>query len=247
MFRPVVAVPLFDHLAQFRGIAPALRACGVPVLVVDDGSADAAAVAEFCRGEGFSLLRHAKNRGKGAAVKTALAWAAENGFSHALQIDADGQHDVSDVPRFLDAARAAPDALVNGVPVYDASAPRSRTRGRKITDFWVALETRSRAVGDAMCGFRVYPLSPAMLGVLPRLRFDGMGADIEIIVRAVWAGVPVRNLPTRVRYPENGVSHFRMFSDNVKISALHARLFLGSLFRIPPKKARAKENAAGDK
>lgn len=230
MFRPIIIVPLFNHLAQFRELAPALRECGVPVLVTDDGSDDAAATEAFCRDAGFSFLRHEKNRGKGAAMKTAMTHAAANGFSHALQIDADGQHDVADIPRFLEIARAAPDAIVNGVPVYDASAPRSRVMGRKITDFWVALETRSRAIGDAMCGFRVYPLTPAMTDVLSRMRCAGMGADIEILVRAFWNGVPVKNISTRVRYPENGVSHFRVFSDNAKLSALHARLFSESLF-----------------
>lgn len=230
MFRPLIIVPLFNHLAQFRGLAPALRDCGVPVLVSDDGSDDAAATKSFCLDAGFAFLRHEKNCGKGAALKTAATYAVENGFSHALQIDADGQHDVADIPRFLEIARAAPDTLVNGVPVYDDSAPRSRVLGRNITNFWVALETRSRAIGDAMCGFRVYPLTPAMAGVFSRMHCAGMGADIEILVRAVWSGVPVKNVPTRVRYPENGVSHFRVFSDNAKLSALHARLFLGSLF-----------------
>lgn len=230
MFNPVVIVPLYNHLAQFRAFAPALTACGVPVLVADDGSDDAADVENFCRGNGFLYLRHEKNLGKGAAVKSALERAAAKGFSHALQIDADGQHDVSDVPRFLEESRRHPAALVNGVPVFDESAPRSRSQGRKITNFWVALETRSRAAGDAMCGFRVYPLSPALMRVLPRMKSSGMGADIEILVRAIWAGVPVRNLATCVRYPKDGVSHFRVFSDNVKLSALHALLFTRSLF-----------------
>ncbi len=230
MFRPLIIVPLFNHLAQFRELAPALQNCGVPVLVADDGSDDAAATKSFCLAAGFSFLRHEKNCGKGAALKTAITYAVENGFSHALQIDADGQHDVADIPKFLEIARAAPDVLVNGVPVYDDSAPRSRVLGRTITNFWVALETRSRAVGDAMCGFRVYPLTPTTAGVFSRMRCAGMGADIEILVRAVWSGVPVKNVPTRVRYPKNGVSHFHVFSDNAKLSALHARLFSESLF-----------------
>lgn len=230
MFRPAIIVPLYNHLAQFRGIAAALRECGVPVIVVDDGSDDAAEVEAFCRGNAFAYLRHPKNLGKGAAVKTALEHASVQGFSHVLQIDADGQHDVADIPRFFEIARANPEALVNGVPVYDATVPRSRARGRKITNFWVALETRSRIVGDAMCGFRVYPISPKMMRVFARTKAAGMGADIEILVRAVWAGIVVKNEPTRVIYPASGVSHFRIFSDNAKFFALHARLFLTSLF-----------------
>lgn len=235
MFEPLIFVPIFNHFREFEAFAPRLiaAAAGTPILLVDDGSRaeDAAAIAEFCRSRKLALLRHETNRGKGAAMKTALVHAAQNGFSHALQIDADGQHDAGDIPRFLAAARAEPQALINGAPIYDASAPRSRTRGRKITNFWVALETRSRAIADAMCGFRVYPVAElAARGVLARLNCAGMEGDIESIVLAFRAGVPVRNLPTKVVYPPGGTSHFRMFSDNLRLSRLHARLFLQSLF-----------------
>lgn len=236
MFEPLVFVPIFNHFREFSAFAPRLIAAvpaGTPILLVDDGSRaeDAAAIAEFCRSRNFALLRHETNRGKGAAMKTALVHAAQNGFSHALQIDADGQHDAGDIPRFLAAARAEPLAIINGAPIYDASAPRSRTLGRKITNFWVALETRSRAIADAMCGFRVYPVAElAARGVLERLNCAGMEGDIESIVRAFRAGIPVKNLSTKVVYPSGGTSHFRMFSDNLRLSRLHARLFLQSLF-----------------
>lgn len=235
MFKPLVFVPFFNHFREFEKFAPRLRAgaAGAPILVVDDGSdlAEAVALATLCRAQNFRLLRKEKNCGKGAAMKTALEFAAGNGFSHALQIDADGQHAAEDIPKFFAAAKKNPGAVINGTPVYDASAPRSRTLGRKITTFWVALETRSRAIGDAMCGFRVYPAAElAARGVLRRLRSAGMSGDIEIIVRAFHAGVPVVNLPTKVVYPAASVSHFRLFADNVAVSRTHARLFLESLF-----------------
>ena len=231
MFKPVLLVPIYNHLAQCRNFAVHLCESGVPVLVVDDGSNDTDELELFCRENDFLYFRHEKNFGKGSAIKSGLLRAREHGFTHALQIDADGQHEPADIPKFLAEARAFPESLVNGVPVYDADAPRSRTQGRKITNFWVALETRPRAIGDAMCGFRVYPLRE-MAPVLPKLTCARMGGDIEIIVHAFWAGVPVRNLPTRVRYPKDGVSHFHVFSDNVRLSLLHTRLFCLSLFRI---------------
>lgn len=228
MFNPVLLVPIYNHLAQFTDFSARLREIGISVLVVDDGSDNAADVEHFCRENGFLYFRHEKNLGKGFAIKSGLLWARERDFTHALQIDADGQHEPADIPKFLAAAREHPESLINGVPVYDADAPRSRTQGRKITNFWVTIETRSRAIGDAMCGFRVYPLRE-MTPVLPKLTCARMGGDIEIVVRAFWAGIPVRNLQTRVRYPKNGVSHFRVFSDNFRLSLLHARLFFLSL------------------
>ena len=156
-----------------------------------------------------------------------------DGCSHALQIDADGQHDADDVPRFLAEAQAHPDAVVNGRPVYDESVPKGRLVGRYATHVWVWINTLSFDIADSMCGFRAYPLA-ATIAMLDResvgLRMD---FDIEIIVRLHWAGVPVRNLPTRVTYPLDGVSHFDLWRDNLRISKMHARLFFGMLWRAP--------------
>lgn len=231
MFEPIILVPAFDHAPQFSRFAPSLAATGIRVVVVDDGSApdEAASLKKICAENNFTLLRHEKNRGKGCAFKTGFSFAREHGFSHVLQIDADGQHDANDISKFLEISKSTPHAIVAGFPIYDDSVPASRKFGRKITNFWCALETRSLKIRDAMCGFRVYPIARSA-ACTNATRAERMGFDVEIIVRAIWAGIPVVNVPTRVRYPENGRSHFHAFRDNVRLSLTHARLFLRSFF-----------------
>jgi glycosyltransferase involved in cell wall biosynthesis len=157
-----------------------------------------------------------RNGGKGAAVKDGFREALALGYTHALQIDADGQHEVGDLPRFLAAARARPDALVLGHPVFDAGAPRGRVRGHRFCRIWTTLAAGGPVIRDVLCGYRVYPLEPAL-----RVHAgDRMEFDAEMAIRLVWAGCPVVNLSTRVRYlsaEEGGVSHFRLFRDNVRI------------------------------
>jgi polyprenyl-phospho-N-acetylgalactosaminyl synthase len=232
-FRPCALVPTYDNPMTVRAVIDRLHV-QLPVIVVDDGSGAAArAVLVGIAAEGLAdVVRHDRNLGKGAAVRTGLARARAQGFTHALQVDADGQHDLDDVGRFLDAARERPGALIAGRPVFDASAPASRRRGRKITVFWSAVETGGRVIDDPLCGYRVYPVEPALraLSVGCRMEFDP-----EIAVRMVWLGASVVNVATRVRYlgPEDGgVSHFRMFRDNIRISLMHTRLVLEALGRV---------------
>lgn len=228
-FSPCAVVPCYNHGAAVGGVVARLQALGLPVVIVDDGS-DAGTARVLDSLAGVHLFRLATNSGKGAAVARALREAQRLGFTHALQVDADGQHDLDDVPRFLERGRAAPGALICGEPVYDESAPKARLYGRLITRFWVWVETRGRARGDAMCGFRLYPLAPTV-ALLERMRLASrMSFDIEILVRLAWEGLPVEGLRTRVVYPEGGVSHFRMLRDNAGISATHTRLFFGSFF-----------------
>jgi hypothetical protein len=174
-----------------------------------------------------------KNRGKGGAVIAGLFRAKEEGYSHALQVDADGQHDLDEVGHFIEASRAENDVVIAGSPVYDGSAPRSRVQGRKITNFWTVIETLSGDLEDAMCGFRVYPVERSLRASSSRIMSKRMGFDIEVLVRLHWDGAPIRFLPVRVIYPEGGTSNFRMLEDNVLISAAHAKLFFGMLLRSP--------------
>src|SRR5262249_60584826 len=156
---------------------------------------------------------------------------ARRGFPHALQVGADGQQDSNAGRRFRREGEREPSAVVCGLPRYDASAPASRRYGRWITHFWVWLETRSFAIGDALCGFRLYPLAPT-LALDNRVRLArGMSFDIDVIVRLAWEGLPIINVPTWVTYPRDGVSHFRLWRDNLRISGTHTRLVLGMLWR----------------
>jgi hypothetical protein len=166
-------------------------------------------------------------------VMAGLREAARLGFSHALQVDADGQHDLSDLPRFIAASQAAPHALICGYPQYDASVPKGRLYARYLTHVWVWINTLSLSIRDSMCGFRVYPL-PATLALIDSVSLGKrMDFDTEILVRLAWRNQPMQWLPTKVHYPLDGLSHFRLWLDNALISKMHAKLFFGMLVRAP--------------
>jgi glycosyltransferase involved in cell wall biosynthesis len=236
-FRPAVLIPVYNHELAIGPTLEGLLAYDCPVLMVDDGSGEA------CRDtlvelrdrhpEQVRLVRLEINSGKGAAVKTGFKALHAAGFSHAVQMDADGQHDTSDLPVFLETAFNNPTSLVAGYPVFDADIPRARFYGRYLTHIWIWINTLSFTIRDTMCGFRVYPLA-AMVALLEQEKCgDRMDFDPEVMVRWYWRGGKIKNLPTRVRYPLDGVSHFDIWRDNLLISRMHARLFFGMLYRLP--------------
>lgn len=233
----VAVIPVYNHEHAIGQVVAGIRAHALPVILVDDASQpscaavlDALAAADP---QHVELVRLPVNGGKGAAVSAGLHRAAQRGFSHALQIDADGQHDCNDIPRFVAAAEGRPAAVVTGCPVYDASVPRGRLYGRYATHIWVWINTLSLRIRDSMCGFRIYPLASVLPVIAhPRLG-QRMDFDTEVLVRLDWAGVPVINLETPVHYPLDGVSHFDVLRDNLLISGMHARLFFGMLPRAP--------------
>jgi glycosyltransferase involved in cell wall biosynthesis len=225
-FRPCALIPTFDNPATVRPVVEAVRPHLADIVLVDDGSGpDGRRACEEIARDGLAHLeRRARNGGKGAAVKTGFATAHRLGFTHALQSEADGQHDASDVPRFLEEARAHPDALILGRPLFDDTQPRVRALARRLSIFWVSVETGGRTIADPQCGFRVYPVDAAIEAAA---RGDHMEFDLEVPVRMLWNGTPVRNLPTRVRYlaaEDGGISHFDVWRDNARISWLHTRL-----------------------
>ncbi len=241
--RPCVVIPVYNHEHAIGKVTGQVLAHDLPVILVDDGSSPAcAAVLEALAAAHpgrVVLERHAVNQGKGGAVLTGFRRAVQDGYSHVLQVDADGQHSVSDIPRFLDAARARPQAVVAGCPVYDESVPKLRLYARYLTHVWVWINTLSLAIRDSMCGFRVYPVAPVLALAARRKLGLRMNFDIEILVRLYWDGVEVVNLATRVGYPEDGVSHFKAWTDNVLITRLHVALFFGMLPRFPSLLTRA--------
>ena len=221
-------VPTYDNPITVAAVVRILREHLGEVIVVDDGGGQEAreVLDRLSTLDGVALVRRQRNGGKGAAVKTGLERAAQLGATHALQVDADGQHDLRDVPKFVEAIRAHPEALVLGAPRFDSSAPLVRRFGRKLTQFWNRIETLGHVIDDPMCGFRVYPVTEALTS---RTVGNAMDFDPEIVVRLAWAGVPVINLETQVRYlvpEEGGVSHFRMLRDNLLIAWMHTRMVL---------------------
>jgi glycosyltransferase involved in cell wall biosynthesis len=235
MHSPCAVIPVYNHEHALPQVVEALRVAGLPCVLVDDASSPACAkvMDRLATQPGTYLVRLAQNQGKGGAVMAGLREAARLGFSHALQVDADGQHDLADVARFLASSQAQPQALICGYPQYDASVPKGRLYARYLTHVWVWINSLSLQIRDAMCGFRVYPLA-ATLAVLESARLGRrMDFDPEILVRLAWRDQPMHWLPTRVHYPLDGLSHFRLLHDNALISKMHAKLFFGMLLRAP--------------
>lgn len=217
-------------------VVQALSNYNLPIFVINDASDEKTAGILSEINEGADLVRlfsFSINRGKGAAVKKGLKEAYAAGFTHALQIDADGQHNIHDVRIMLDASEKDPNALICGVPVFDKSIPKSRLYGRYLTHFWIWVETLSFAISDSLCGFRVYPLASCCDIITRSKTGDRMDFDPEIIVRMFWNSIPIVNIPTHVTYPQNGVSHFLLFRDNFLITKLHTKLVIGMLIRLP--------------
>ena len=235
-FRPCAILPSHNHVAVLGGIVARLREMGLAVIIVDDGSAEPAGsiiAGLHAPDHGVEVIRLRANRGKGVAVLTGFWHAAERGFSHAIQIDADGQHDTDQVPVFLAAAQAHPDALIAGRPIYDASVPLGRKLGRYMTHAWVWVETLSFRIQDSMCGFRIYPLA-ATIALIDREPIGThMDFDTDILVRLFWRGTPVLQLPVRVTYPAGNTSNFQMLRDNIRITWMHVRLVIEMLFCLP--------------
>jgi polyprenyl-phospho-N-acetylgalactosaminyl synthase len=221
-----IVIPTYDNPQTIRTVVEQARTFGLPVFVVDDGSQTPGrqACAELSALGLAHVIHHAVNQGKGAALKSAFQVARAQGFTHAIQIDGDGQHDIQCVPPFVQASHEKPNALILAYPVYDESVPRARLVARKLTTFWVSLEVGCGKVRDAMIGFRVYPLEALSRVVVKSNRMD---FDVEVAVRLAWANTPIVNLPVPVRYltPEQGgVSHFQHFWDNLRFSRLHSKL-----------------------
>jgi glycosyltransferase involved in cell wall biosynthesis len=229
-------IPTFRHVSRLPHIVARLNLLGLPVIIVDDGNSeqDAASIAALENvASGVRVRRRAQNGGKGAAVKDGLTVARSSGWTHAIQIDADGQHDLDAVPAMLAMARETPGAVICGVPVYDSTIPRSRKIGREITHFWVRLETLSNEISDSMCGLRIYPVAETVEVLSREMIGDRMDFDTEILVHLNWRGLRIREAPVKVTYPEGNVSNFRMWSDNVRISLMHTRLAVQAPVRVP--------------
>lgn len=230
-------IPIYNHHETIRATVEKLRRFALPIIIVDDGS-DLVTKAELRQlTDEFSdcvvLFTLPHNSGKGAAVMHGFQQAAAMDLTHALQIDADGQHNHDDVPQFVAAAEKNPRALISGWPQYDESMPLSRKIGRQITHFWVHIETLSFKIKDTMCGFRVYPIEETLATLRTKPIGRRMDFDIEIMVRMYWHKVPMIFVKTPVIYPEGGRSHFNALADNWRISKMHTRLFFGMLLRSP--------------
>ena len=235
LHKPCAVIPVYNHPQTLPQVIAQLRALGLPCVLVDDGSDAhcAQVIDQLCAQPDCHLVRLSVNQGKGAAVMAGWRAAAQLGYSHALQVDADGQHDLSVVSAFIASSQAQPNALICGYPQYDASVPTGRLIGRYATHIWVWINSLSLSIRDSMCGFRLYPLEPC-LHLIDRVRIgQRMDFDSDVIVRLSWLNLPMNWLPVSVHYPTDGVSHFRLLHDNLLISKMHAKLFFSMLCHWP--------------
>ncbi len=225
--RPWILIPIYEHGATIGGIVGELAGFGLPCLIVDDGSSaptravldDLAATHDWVR-----LERLPSNRGKGAALRHGFRLARAAGATHVIHLDADGQHDIGDVPRFVAAIGDDPDALILGKPIFDESVPASRLYGRQFSRWSVWLCTRSFAIDDPLCGFRAVPLDATLAAIENENLGDRMQFEPGLAVVCHWVGMPIRNLPTRVRYVPGGLSHFDAVRDTLRMARLYTRL-----------------------
>ncbi|MDO4698017.1 MAG: glycosyltransferase family 2 protein [Pasteurellaceae bacterium] len=231
---PIAIIPHYNHSSTVGKVAEQLNQFGLPVLIVDDGSSPEhqQALQKLPQTDRLQIYFRPENGGKGAAMKSGFQLAFEQGFSHAVQVDADGQHHLPDVETMLELAQKSPNAMICGKPIYGEDAPKARLYGRKITDFWNAINTLSVEIKDGMCGFRIYPLAQIMPILSQEKIGDRMDFDTEILVHSHWRKIPFIWFDTPVRYAQNGISHFRGWADNWLISKMHARLFFGMLTRL---------------
>jgi glycosyltransferase involved in cell wall biosynthesis len=229
-YRPLAVIPLYNHSKTLPAVARGLRKYFKDILIVDDGSTDGAAQA--LKDLGLPYISFPKNRGKGAAIKAAAVYAGANNFTHILTIDADNQHYPHDLARISAAAQADGLAVIIGFRDFSASnVPKSSKFGRKFSAFWAKVQT-GRDVPDIQSGLRAYPVK---IFDLLQVRDNRYSFEMEIIIKAIWAGFEVKSIPVSVHYPkkEERISHFNIFWDNARISLLNTRLTLRALLPLP--------------
>ncbi len=231
--KALVVIPLYNHASTLRALVEQTLALHDQLLVVDDGSSDGGVA--VLEGLDVRILRHEKNRGKGAALQTAFAEAARLGFSHIVTLDADGQHDPADLPLFLAALQESPNAILVGKRDFEQPGiPGSSRFGRVFSNFWLRVQT-GKSLADTQSGFRAYPVKIVQGLKLVETRYS---FEIEVLVRAAWAGVELRDIDIRVYYPPAAerISHFHGFMDNLRLTLLNTKLTFRSVAPWPHRK-----------
>lgn len=235
----LVLIPSYNPGRKVFETVNGARAQWNPVWVVVDGSNDGTAEALQAMAKedpGLRVFIRPRNGGKGTAVLDGTAAALREGYTHVLTMDSDGQHPADRICDFMATSMAHLGSMVLGAPIFDASAPSVRVKGRRISNYWANVETAGAEIQDSLFGFRVYPAGPLVRIMKSHFWMRRFDFDVEIVVRLSWSGVEAINLPARVRYfrPEDGgVSHFNYLRDNLLLTSMHARLFAGFLLRLP--------------
>lgn len=230
-------IPVYNHGSTLEAVVQKLAVHNLPIIVIDDGNDEYNKAFIKLVAEKYQLVDvvvHKKNCGKGKAVASGIFRANEIGLTHVFQIDSDGQHDTDRVKKFIEKSKENPDAVICGYPEYDKDAPKHRVNGRKIANGWVHFVCLSNEIKDAMIGFRVYPVAPYLKLLKSHTFIDSrMGCDIDVLVRLSWLGIRIISESVKVSYPADGISNFRMVSDNLRIAWTYTRLCLGMFIRFP--------------
>lgn len=235
----LVLIPSYNPGSKVYATVREARQYWNPVWVVVDGSTDGSTdvLLKMAKEDaGLHVIVLPENKGKGAAVLHGLEEAKKFGYSHVLTMDSDGQHPAERIPVFMAESISHPEAMILGLPVFDASAPSLRVKGRQVSNWWANLETLWAGIGDSLFGFRVYPVDALRMVMHGQVWMRHFDFDPEAVVRLCWRGIRPINLKAPVRYfstEEGGVSHFRYLRDNVLLTWMHTRLFIGFLFRLP--------------
>jgi predicted LPLAT superfamily acyltransferase len=234
-YKLCAVIATFNHYRALADIINVLHNYHVPVFIVDDGNNDFVQRKLNEIYHQYPTVKHQRleyNQGKGAAVNAGLKMAAQDNYTHALQIDADGQHSLENLEIFIKTSLNNPNALISAHPIYDASIPLGRKIGRWFTHIWVWIETLSLRITDSMCGMRIYPLK-STLAILQNSNVGKrMDFDTEIMVKLFWAGTAVLMLPVKVTYPRDNISNFDVIKDNVRITKMHTKLVFKMLFNV---------------
>ena len=216
------AIPVFNNKDTVKAVALGCRRYLEHVIVIDDGSTDCDIKQIFC-GTDITVLRHDKNLGKGRALRTALSFIEKSGGEFMLALDGDGQHYPEDIKSFVPLLQNDDAAIIVGCRNFNQEQVPAHSRfGREFSNFWLKLET-GIGILDSQSGFRAYPVK-----YISQIKLDGNYYDfeIEILTRAAWAGLKLKEVPVNVFYPQasSRVSNFHPFIDNLRISLMHARL-----------------------
>lgn len=228
-----VIIPTYNNDATLKTVIEEVLTYTDDLIVVNDGATDNTGKILRDFQDRIVIIGHPVNRGKGQAIRAAFAYARKKGYDHAITLDSDGQHFPSDLPLFFDALENKPGMLVIGSRnLAQKNVPGKSNFGNKFSNFWYWVETGIKLT-DTQSGYRLYPIG-RMEGT--RYMTRGFAFEIEVIVKAAWKGIPVRNIPVHIHYepPESRVSHFRPLRDFCRISLLNTYLVtLALLYYIP--------------
>jgi len=240
-YKKAILIPVYRHGKACEQVVDNLESfCKenqVKIILVDDGNGEETKIhlknIIEKHGDFVELIANEKNMGKGVAFRNGMMRAEELGFTHVLQLDADGQHDSSRCSFFFEKSMQSPEKMICGYPEFDETAPGHRKGGHRFANTWCAIVTWSGGIVDSLCGFRIYPVK-ATCDFLRKGHIDSrMGFDIDILIKLIWRGVKYEFYPVKVTYPMDGISNFHPFRDNVRISWVFTKFFCGMIIRSP--------------